>query len=213
MASDTPQSSGQFKLRSPEFDRLENIPEKYSSKGANISPPLRWSGAPRETVELALICEDPDAPFPKPFVHWLIYGLPATVSSLPAGIPTEEQIELPVLARQGKNSMQSIGYTGPNPPFWHGAHHYIFRLFALNKPIELWPGAGREDFLKAIEGAIIAETRLVGLYEKAPSEKLKGAMTWATAGAAAIAAAFGAWKLLSPGQLITDRHAHRRGET
>jgi hypothetical protein len=93
--------------------------------------------------------------------------------------------------------MQQIGYTGPNPPFWHGAHHYIFKLYALNKPIELWPGAGREDFYKAIEGAVIAEARIVGLYEKAPQQKLRGALTWISGLTVASAAAFGAWKAVS----------------
>lgn len=191
------QSDARFKISSPEFQRLEQIPVRYSAMGANISPPLRWSGAPRETVELALICEDPDAPFPKPFVHWILYGLPATVSALPAGIPQQEEFELPVLGRQGKNSLQEMGYTGPNPPFWHGAHHYIFKLFALNKPIELWPGAGREDFYKAIEGAVLAEARIVGLFEKAPAQKVRNAFTWMAAGAAGIAGV-AAWKYLSP---------------
>jgi Raf kinase inhibitor-like YbhB/YbcL family protein len=187
-------SDARFKMSSPEFERLGMMPVRYSALGANISPPLRWSGAPRDTVELALICEDPDAPMPRPFVHWILYGLPATVSALPAGLPPHEDFELPVLGRQGKNSLQQIGYTGPNPPFWHGIHHYVFRLFALNKPIELWPGAGREDFYKAIENAVIAESRIVGLFEKAPTQKARGALTWIAAGAAAL----GAWKLLTP---------------
>jgi hypothetical protein len=187
-------SDTRFKIISPEFQRLETIPIRYSAQGANISPPLRWSGAPRETVELALICEDPDAPAPKPFVHWILYGIPATVSALPAGIPNQEEFELPILGRQGKNSLMQIGYTGPNPPFWHGAHHYVFRLFALNKPIELWPGAGRDDFYKAIENSMIAEARIVGLFEKSQYQKVRSAAGWVAAGAAAL----GAWKLLTP---------------
>jgi hypothetical protein len=203
-------ADARFKIMSPEFQRLEPIPVRYSSQGANISPPLRWSGAPRETVELALICEDPDAPLPKPFVHWILYGLPATVSALPPGIPNQEELELPVLGRQGLNSLQQVGYTGPNPPFWHGAHHYVFRLFALNKPIELWPGAGRTDFYKAIENSVIAEARIVGLYEKAPAQKMRGAMTWAAAGVAASAAglaAFSAWKYLGSAETSEKKRA------
>ncbi len=194
-------TNSRFKIVSPEFQKLEPIPARYSAQGANISPPLRWSGAPRDTVELALLCEDPDAPMPKPFVHWLLYGLPASVSALPAGIPNQEELELPVLGRQGKNSLLQIGYTGPNPPFWHAAHHYVFRLFALNKPIELWPGAGRDEFYKAIENSMIGEARIVGLFEKMPAQKVRAAATWAAAGLAAGAAglaAAGAWKYLSP---------------
>jgi Raf kinase inhibitor-like YbhB/YbcL family protein len=157
----------------------KTIPVRYTSQGQNISPRLDWSGVPDGAQEFALICEDPDAPFPKPFVHWIIYGLSANTTMLPEGIPTQEEIEAPVFARQGKNSMQQVGYMGPNPPFFHGAHHYHFRLFALREPLPLLPGASREEFFKALEGKVIAEASFTALYEKTKLQKARAVAMWA----------------------------------
>src|SRR4051812_17503431 len=126
-----------LKLKSRSFAYGHEIPARYTAAEANISPSLEWSGAPKDTREFALIVEDPDAPLPRPFVHWILYGISPNVSRIPEGIPNQPEIQFPVLARQGLNSMFEVGYTGPNPPFWHGHHRYYFRLLALNAPIIL----------------------------------------------------------------------------
>jgi Raf kinase inhibitor-like YbhB/YbcL family protein len=173
----------QFRLYSKSFSSGGQIPERFTALGESINPELNWSYAPLETKELALICEDPDArkhsEAPKPFVHWLLYGISPTVSAIPEGITAVEEIQFPVVARQGKNSNLEAGYTGPNPPIWDHWHRYYFRLFALNEPIEIIDGAGREEFFKAIAGKVIGETSLLGLYEKPRAKKVQSVLTYA----------------------------------
>ena len=112
-------------LHSTAFQQGMPIPSKYTGDGEDLSPPLSWNSPPDGTRQLALICDDPDAPSPEPWVHWVIYGIAADVTSLPEGITTSPQIDEPVAAMQGKNSWTSgmtVGYRGPAPPRGHGVH-------------------------------------------------------------------------------------------
>ena len=164
-----------MELTSRSFNHGREMSGKYTAEGWDISPPLEWSGAPPNAREFALICEDPDVPGPTPFVHWMLYGLSENISELPEGLPREEEIRYPVFVRQGLNSRSQIGYTGPNPPFWHGIHRYYFRLFALNASLGLAPGANRGEFFKAIENHLIEQTELLGVYEKSVAGKTRSA--------------------------------------
>src|SRR5687768_6726123 len=98
------------------------LPETHSADGGNVSPPLQWSGAPASTKEFVLIVEDPDAPMPQPFVHWVALRIPAGATSLPADSGSG------ALVGQGKNSTGGTGYFGPKPPPGK-AHRYFFQLF------------------------------------------------------------------------------------
>jgi len=158
-----------IELKSSAFQNGARIPRKYTGDGEDVSPPLSWSGVPESAKELALICDDPDAPVAEPWVHWVIYGLSPELTSLPEGIPAQSQIDQPVKALQGKNSWSSgrtIGYRGPAPPPGHGTHHYHFKLYALDQPLNLPAGVDKKRLLKAMEGHIIAEGELVGTYER-----------------------------------------------
>lgn len=155
-----------FKLSSTAFTNDEKIPRRYSRDGEDISPPLAWEGIPEGSAELALICDDPDAPTPKPFVHWVIYGLSPDLKSLPEAIPTEKELAEPIRARQGENSWGKAGYGGPAPPRGHGIHHYHFTLYALKNRLDLPPGVDKDKLLKAMNGAVLAKTTLTGLYER-----------------------------------------------
>ncbi len=153
-------------IESAAFQANEKIPKKYTGEGADVSPPLTWSGAPAGTRELALLCDDPDAPRPEPWVHWVLYGLPAGTTALPENIEKKEQPAQPAGARQGKNSWSKIGYGGPMPPPGHGLHHYHFRLYALDANLSLPPGITKEELLKRMHGHILAEGELIGTYER-----------------------------------------------
>lgn len=147
-----------LRIVSPAFTPHERIPKRYTDEGENISPPLEWSGLPPLTQQLALICHDPDAPLPRGFTHWVIYGIPPTVSQL-AELDGSKFTE-------GMNSSDQPGYTGPAPPSGHGPHHYYFWLYALDKELDLKPGLNREQFLDAIADHVIEQARLVGIYER-----------------------------------------------
>ncbi len=145
------------------------IPKKYTEDGKDVSPALTWKDAPQGTAEFALICIDPDAPSAKPWVHWLLYKIPAEVRELPEGLPGDAQLESPRGALQGLNSWKSgrtIGYRGPAPPRGHGVHHYHFRIYALDVPLKLPAKADKHALLKAMKGHILAEGELVGTYQR-----------------------------------------------
>ncbi|MFW6112670.1 MAG: YbhB/YbcL family Raf kinase inhibitor-like protein, partial [Chloroflexota bacterium] len=115
------------------FKEGGRIPQKYTCKGQDISPPLKWENAPDETRAFTVIVDDRDAPGGV-FTHWVLFNLPASTSELPAAIPAQER--LPGGALQGKNDFGRIGYSGPCPPPGP-AHHYRFTVYALDKPLEL----------------------------------------------------------------------------
>jgi len=145
-------------VTSTAFKAGERIPQKYTGEGADVSPPLAWGGAPEGTKQLALICDDPDAPTPKPWVHWVAYGIPADCTSLAEGNAGA--------ALEGKNNFGRTSYGGPMPPPGHGVHHYRFKLYALDAPLALEAGATKEQLLAAMKGHIIGEGELVGTYER-----------------------------------------------
>jgi Raf kinase inhibitor-like YbhB/YbcL family protein len=145
-------------LTSPAFPAQSPIPRKYTGEGQDISPPLAWSGVPQDAKELALICEDPDAPPPTPWVHWVAYGIPPTQQGLPEG--AHEHLT------QGQNDFHKTGYAGPMPPPGHGVHHYHFRLYALDAPLQAGPGLTKKQLQAAMRGHILAEGELIGTYER-----------------------------------------------
>lgn len=151
-----------MKLTSSAFVDGQPIPRKYTCDGVDVSPPLAWNLAPAGTRSFALICDDPDAPVGT-WVHWVIYGLPATATGLPEMVAPVEV--LPDGARQGLNDFRKIGYGGPCPPPGP-PHHYHFKLYALDEDVPLPPRATKRDLLRAMEGHVLAETQLVGTYQR-----------------------------------------------
>src|SRR5947207_2977079 len=105
--------SGHMQLTSTAFAEGEPIPAKYSCEDKNVSPPLKWTGAPPGTTSLTLIVDDPDAPGTT-WVHWVLYDLPGSTAELPENI--EKGQRLSNGARQGLNDFKHLGYGGPCPP-------------------------------------------------------------------------------------------------
>ncbi len=147
-----------LRLTSSAFSAGGKIPRKHTGEGEDVSPALSWEGAPSGAQEFALICDDPDAPTPKPWVHWVLYKVRADRNGLAEG---EERGGL-----EGLTSWDEPGYRGPMPPPGHGVHHYYFKLYALDQTVSLGSGATKEEVLAAMEGHILAETELVGTYER-----------------------------------------------
>ena len=157
------QNNPSFQLSSPAFQADQLIPVRHACHGENLSPPLTWSGTPPNVKSLELIMEDPDAVSVAGLVwdHWILFNIPAEVTSLVEGIPPDP--EMPDGSRQGMTSFRSLGYGGPCPPGGQ-THHYVFTLYALDAPITLEAGASKNDLLLAMEGHILAQTQLVGVY-------------------------------------------------
>ena len=155
-----------IKLTSSAFEAKGKIPQKYTADGEDISPPLDWANLPEGTKQVALIVDDPDAPRDKPFVHWVIYGMPGDLKGLPEDVPHAKTLSDPVQAVQGTNDMGKTGYGGPAPPKGHGVHHYHFKLYALDQALQLEPGLTKLKLLDNAQGHVLAEGELIGTYER-----------------------------------------------
>src|SRR5271166_4727649 len=151
-------------LKSPAFDPGAVIPKRHTGDGEDLSPPLAWSGLPPDTRELALIVDDPDAPSPQPWVHWVISKIPAADPGIAEGVHPKPAPSFPSGAIQGKNSWGTIGYRGPAPPKGHGVHRYHFRLYALDAPLSVAAGIDKPGLLKAMQGhnSCLTPGRIVG---------------------------------------------------
>jgi len=153
-------------LQSSAFAPGATVPKRYTGDGEDISPPLNWSVVPATTKELALIVDDPNAPTPQPWVHWVIYKIPVSSTGLAENIAKTPSPATPSGAVQGTNSWGRIGYGGPSPPKGHGLHHYHFKLFALDAALNLVSGLDKAGLLSAMKGHILAQGELVGTYQR-----------------------------------------------
>jgi len=153
-------------VQSAAFKEGLAIPKRHTGDGEDVSPPLFWSDVPAGTRELALIVDDPDAPTSEPWVHWVLYKLPGDTRSLQQGVARTATLAVPAGAVQGKNSWNSVGFRGPSPPKGHGVHHYHFKLYALDTPLALSPGADKRTLSKAMSGHVLGEGELVGTYQR-----------------------------------------------
>jgi hypothetical protein len=160
-----------IELSSTAFEPGGPIPAKYTEDGEDVSPPLSWSGVPEGAQELALICDDPDAPSPQrpaanPWVHWVLYKIPPDTQSLPEGIPKTASLETPPGTLQGKNSFHTTGYRGPAPPPGSGTHRYFFKLYALDAALTIEPEVDATALESEMSGHVIGEGRLFGTYAR-----------------------------------------------
>lgn len=150
-------------LVSPAFAPGGQIPTEYTCDGADISPPLSWSGVPSGTRSLVLVVEDPDAPSGV-FRHWAAFDIPPNLGGLAAGYGRNR----PATGfREARNGFGQADYGGPCPPKGHGTHHYHFRLLAISRPtLDLTPSATAADVLAAARSYAIQQTELTGTYQR-----------------------------------------------
>jgi Raf kinase inhibitor-like YbhB/YbcL family protein len=144
-----------MKLTSSAFENNGKIPSEFTCDGDDISPPLTINEAPEDTKSLALIMDDPDAPMGT-FVHWVVWNIPPGTKEINKGTEPE--------GVQGKTSFGRQGYGGPCPP--SGTHRYFFKLYALDTELDLKEGSSKKDLERAMEDHILAETQLMGTYER-----------------------------------------------
>ena len=154
-----------FTVTSPEFSHNSEIPVQYTCDGLDVSPPLEWSGIPKDAKSLVLIVFDPDAPDPAApkmtLVHWVLYNLPPETNGLEQGVPLSD---LPAGTQLGTNNWQGASYGGPCPPV--GRHRYFFTLYALDCVL---PDIGRptkKELETAMVGHVLAQAELIGLYQR-----------------------------------------------
>lgn len=150
-------------LTSTAFEHGGAIPSRHTCEGADVSPPLAWSGVPADAKSLALIVDDPDAPDPAAprmtWVHWVVYNLPPTAHGLPEGVTTA-----PAGALDGVNDWKRTGYGGPCPPI--GRHRYFHKLYALDTVLPDLRQPTKAQLEARMKGHVIAQAELVGTYQK-----------------------------------------------
>lgn len=150
-----------MKLESEAFTANGMIPFLHTCDGQDISPELRWDAPPSGTQSLALIVDDPDAPG-RTFVHWVLYDIPPEIRQLPQAV--SDTATLSGGGTQGKNDFDKLGYGGPCPP--SGVHRYFFKLYALDRELELKSGATKAQLEAAMDGHILDQAELIGRYAR-----------------------------------------------
>jgi Raf kinase inhibitor-like YbhB/YbcL family protein len=145
-----------FSLRSDAFEDGQPIPVRHTCEGEDLSPSLAWTELPEGTRSLALVVDDPDAPGGT-FTHWLAWGIDPAAGGLGEG---------EAAPREGRNDFGERGYRGPCPPPGHGAHHYSFRLTALDADLDVAVDAAKQELERALDGHVVAVAQLVGTYER-----------------------------------------------
>jgi len=144
-----------MKITSSAFQEGGNIPSKFTCDGSDASPPLQITGVPSEAKTLVLIADDPDAPSGL-FTHWLVWNIPPQINSITEGSAPK--------GVQGTNDFGKSGYGGPCPP--SGAHQFVFKIFALDRELDLRSGAKRSQLDAAMKGHVIAQGELIGRYAR-----------------------------------------------
>jgi len=155
-------------LMSPAFEDGSIIPPKFTQAvDAWVSPQLKWTNVPPNTVSFVLLAHDPDAALDKKtadVLHWLAFNIPGTATGLPEAVPTNAT--MPDGTVQAKNRRGLVGYLGPGAPAVGPYHHYTFELFALDTKLTLGADASRADVLAAMDGHILGKGVLVGRFHK-----------------------------------------------
>lgn len=158
-----PAPAAPFTLTSTSFAHQAEIPIQHTCNGEDVSPPLAWTGILAGTKSLALIVDDPDAPDPKApkrvWVHWVLFDLPPTLTSLPLKVRQES---LPAGAREGRSDWKRPGYRGPCPPI--GRHRYFHKLYALDVVLGDLGTPTKAKLERAMQGHILGQAELVGTY-------------------------------------------------
>lgn len=149
-----------MRLQSSVFAEGGNIPSRYTCQGEGLSPPLVILDVPAEAKSLVLLMDDPDVPpsvrSDRMWDHWVVYDMPPTTQALKEGTTPP--------GTEGKNTSGEMGYEGPCPP--DREHRYFFKLYALDKKLQLPPGVTKKEVEKAMEGHIVASCHLMGKYKR-----------------------------------------------
>ena len=152
-----PSTAPKLQLTSSAFTDGGDIPSQYTCDGAGQSPPLSWSDVPSGTASLALRVQDIDTP--TQFVHWLIYDIPPSTTSLAPG-------EVPSGAKQATNSFNKVGYGGPCPPAG-SKHRYVFTMLALGTQLTTSESVSANDLWSTLERSqVLAKGELTGTYQR-----------------------------------------------
>ena len=172
IVSGTASGQGRFHLTSTDVHQGRRIAaaqvfQGMGCTGNNVSPALSWSGAPAGTKSFALTVYDPDAPTGSGWWHWVVYNIPANVTSLASNAGDASKNLLPAGATQGNTDFGTTGYGGPCPPAGDKPHHYIFTIYALNtEKLDIPANATAAYVGFNIHGHQLGKETLTALYSR-----------------------------------------------
>jgi Raf kinase inhibitor-like YbhB/YbcL family protein len=146
-------------LTSPSFEDGAPIPQKFTCDGGGINPEFQIQNVPESAKSLALIIHDPDAPISGGFFHWVVWNIGPQTTLI-------KEESAPPGATEGLNGARRAGYAAPCPPPGHGVHHYHIKLYALDTMLDLPGTTAAFGLAAAMAGHVLAETELVGTYER-----------------------------------------------
>lgn len=149
-----PQPDRSLPVTSPAFDDGETIPTRHTCDGADVPPPLEWTGLPDDAAEVAVLVEDLDAPGGV-FVHWVAAGIDPSAAALTTDVAP------PV---EGANDFGTTGYRGPCPPEGDDPHRYVVTVFVADRPLDLPAGASAADLRAALDDTALARGQVTGRY-------------------------------------------------
>lgn len=152
-------------LWSPAFAHEHPMPSAYTSDGIGVSPPLRWDGVPVAAASIVLLMEDADGRVPKPQVLAMAWNLPGRDGSLPVGALGDSSHRAGIAALS-RNSFLTDRYFPPDPAPGHGAHRYVFQVFALDTQLDFKEAPSRAALLEAMQGHVLAKGMHIGLYQR-----------------------------------------------
>ena len=150
------------------------LPRNYARDGRNLSPPISWTPGPPNVRGYVVIVQDPDAPGPQPFVHWLAYDIPRQMTSLARGLHNMDTLTRPLGVEQGRNDHGGVGYTGPDVPPGAPGRHYHFQVFAVDRALRTPPGTDLATLERDMAGHVAARGELVATYTPPPPARPPG---------------------------------------
>ena len=167
-----PQLGRTLSVQSPAIGPDGWIDPRFSASDDNVSPALSWTRIP-EAQSYAVVVEDPDAPGDEPYLHWMMWDIPADATGLAQDVAKDVRPASPAGAIQGVNDAGTRGWYGPKPPAGHGVHRYHFQVFALSVKLSLDPGVEFKTLVNALKGVTLASGDLVGLFETRDADQLR----------------------------------------
>ena len=149
------------------FEHAAAIPREYTCDGANVSPPLAWTAPPEGTKSLILVVDDPDAPGPGSFTHWVVYNLPPVVTTVPRDYRpgASRLVDAEPTPRAAFNDVGDRGYGGPCPPPGE-EHRYLFSVYALDTILDLEDEVGPLQVVAAMMNHVLDKAVMVGTYRR-----------------------------------------------
>lgn len=153
-----------MRLSSAAFSDDGELPVRYTRDGQAFAPPVQWSDLPDGTAELVLVMEGLTPSTKPPFIHWCVYGIAPDLDGLPEGLMSKKAPQDPPVL-QALTDADMTGYDAPLGTVNRRMDFHL-RLLALDRKLDMEPGADAHTVLAAAEAHKIGEAALMVHYTR-----------------------------------------------